>query len=81
MLHSGHVAFLQEAAGFGDLYVGIGSDATIHRLKGRYTVNSQDERQYMIEALDCVKECRVNRGSGFLDFEEDLRDLRPDVSW
>ena len=79
LLHSGHVAFLQEAAGFGDLYVGIGSDATIHRLKGRYTVNSQDERKYVISALDCVKECRVNRGSGFLDFEEDLRDLRPDV--
>ncbi len=79
LLHSGHVAFLQEAARFGDLYVGIGSDATIHRLKGRYTVNSQDERKYVISALDCVKDCRVNRGSGFLDFEEDLRDLRPDV--
>jgi cytidyltransferase-like protein len=79
LLHSGHVAFLKEAAGYGDLHVGIGSDETIYRLKGRYTVNSQDERKYMIEALDCVTECRVNRGSGFLDFEEDLHDLRPDV--
>jgi cytidyltransferase-like protein len=79
LLHSGHVAFLEEAAQHGDLYVGIGSDATIHRLKGRYTVNSQDERRYMISALACVKECRVNRGSGFLDFEEELHDLRPDL--
>jgi cytidyltransferase-like protein len=77
LLHSGHVAFLEEAARHGELYVGIGSDATVHRLKGRYTVNSQDERRYMISALGCVKECRVNRGSGFLDFEEELRDLRP----
>lgn len=79
MLHSGHVAFLKEAASHGELHVGIGSDETIHRLKGRYTVNSQDERKYMIEALDCVTACRVNRGSGFLDFEEDLHDLRPDM--
>jgi hypothetical protein len=33
----------------------------------------------MIAALRCVKECRVNRGSGFLDFEEELHDLRPDL--
>ena len=29
MLHSGHVAFFEEAASHGDLYVGIGSDKTI----------------------------------------------------
>ena len=79
MLHSGHVAFLEEAAGFGDLYVGIGSDETIHELKGRYTLNSQAERQYMISALRCVRQCRVNRGSGLLDFEEEVHDLRPDL--
>ena len=79
MLHSGHVAFLRDAAQHGDVHVGIGSDATIHALKGRYTVNTQDERKFMVEALGCVKECRVNRGSGFIDFEEELRDLRPDV--
>jgi cytidyltransferase-like protein len=79
LLHSGHVAFLQEAARFGELHVGIGSDETIRQLKGRYTVNSQDERKFMIEALDCVTACRVNRGSGFLDFEAELRDLRPDL--
>ncbi|MHB9141732.1 MAG: adenylyltransferase/cytidyltransferase family protein, partial [Paludibacter sp.] len=28
MLHSGHVAFFEEAAQHGDLYVGIGSDNT-----------------------------------------------------
>ena len=29
MLHSGHVAFFEEAASHGDLYVGLGSDETI----------------------------------------------------
>ena len=33
MLHSGHVAFLEEAASLGDLYVGLGSDETIWGLK------------------------------------------------
>ena len=28
LLHSGHVEFFQQASQYGDLYVGIGSDAT-----------------------------------------------------
>ncbi len=79
LLHSGHVAFFREAAAFGDLHVGLGSDATIRDLKGRYTVNPQDERKYMIGSLACVRECTINRGSGLLDFEPDLRDLKPDL--
>ena len=78
MLHSGHVAFLEEAATYGALTVGIGSDATIAALKGRHTVNSQDERKYMLDALACVDHCLINRGSGHLDFEPDLIDLKPD---
>ena len=39
MLHSGHVAFFEEAARYGDLYVGIGSDKTIFELKARKTVS------------------------------------------
>ena len=44
MLHSGHVAFFEEAATHGDLYVGIGSDKTIHELKARKTIHTEDER-------------------------------------
>ncbi len=79
MLHSGHVAFLEEAAEYGDVYVGIGSDETVHDLKGRYPVNNQDERKYMIEALKCVKKCFVNTGSGIMDFLEELKRAEPDV--
>jgi len=35
MLHSGHVAFFKEAAAYGRLLVGIGSDSTIEELKER----------------------------------------------
>ncbi len=35
LLHSGHVAFLQEASQLGNLYVCIGSDDTVSGLKGR----------------------------------------------
>jgi cytidyltransferase-like protein len=78
MLHSGHIAFFKEAASYGDLYVGIGSDATISELKGRQTINSEQERLYMINSIKFVKESFVNSGSGFLDFENELIRLKPD---
>ena len=78
MLHSGHIAFFKEAAKYGDLYVGIGSDATVAELKGRQTINSEQERIYMINAIRYVKEAFVNKGSGMLDFKEDLVELKPD---
>ena len=36
LLHSGHIAFLETAASYGDLYVCIGSDKTVYDLKGRF---------------------------------------------
>jgi len=79
MLHSGHVAFFEEAASYGDLYVGLGSDATVADLKGRPPVNSEEERRYMVSSLKFVKEVFINSGSGLLDFEPELRSLRPDM--
>lgn len=79
LLHSGHIAFLKSAANYGDLYVCIGSDKTIYNLKGRYPVITQEERKYMIESLACVKECRINKGSGILDFLEELEEIKPHV--
>ncbi|MBS2211258.1 adenylyltransferase/cytidyltransferase family protein [Carboxylicivirga mesophila] len=78
MLHSGHVAFFKEAAKYGDLHVGIGSDRTIRVLKGRETINCEEERLYMIKALKFVKEAFVNSGGGIMDFEEEVKQLKPD---
>ena len=79
MLHSGHVAFFEEAAKLGDLYVGIGSDKTIQELKARKTINTEDERLYMVKSLKAVKDAWVNSGSGLLDFEKEVRELMPDI--
>ena len=75
MLHSGHVAFFEEAATHGDLYVGIGSDRTIFALKNRRTINTERERLYMVKALRCVKDAWINSGSGVMDFAKEVEAL------
>lgn len=79
MLHSGHVAFFQEASQYGELYVGLGSDKTIYALKARKPINTDEERLYMVKALKVVKDAWINSGSGILDFIDDLKTLKPDV--
>ena len=79
MLHSGHVAFFKEASLYGDLYVGIGSDATIEELKSRKTVCSEQERLYMVKAIRYVKDAYINRGSGMMDFVETMEMVQPDI--
>lgn len=79
MLHSGHVAFFEEAATYGELYVGIGSDKTVNELKARKTVNNEQERLYMVSSLRSVKKAWVNRGSGLIDFLEEIEQLKPDI--
>ena len=64
MLHSGHVAFFKAAAQYGDLYVGIGSDATIEQLKNRKTVYSERERLYMVKAIRYVTDAFINFNPG-----------------
>jgi len=78
MLHSGHVAFFKEAAQYGDLHVGIGSDDTIIDLKGRETINSEHERLYMVKSIKYVHDAWINKGKGILDFQEDLEQLKAD---
>lgn len=79
MLHSGHVAFFEEAANYGDLHVGIGSDSTIEQLKGRPSVNTDKERLFMVNSIKHVKKAWINSGSGLLDFEKEFKQLKPDI--
>lgn len=79
LLHSGHIAFLEEAAKYGDLYVALGSDKTVFELKGRVPVNSEDERLYMMRSLNCVKSAFISHGSGMLDFLEEFKQIHPDI--
>ncbi|QIA08540.1 adenylyltransferase/cytidyltransferase family protein [Draconibacterium halophilum] len=78
MLHSGHVAFFKEAAQYGELYVGLGSDKTVADLKGRRTINSEQERLYMVKSIKHVTDAFVNSGGGIMDFQNELKTLKPD---
>lgn len=78
-LHSGHIAFLEEAATHGDLYVGLGSDETIYKLKNRETLYNEQERLYMMKAVRYVKDAWINKGSGTIDFIDELKEMKPDI--
>jgi cytidyltransferase-like protein len=79
MLHRGHIAFFEEAASHGELYVGVGSDATVYELKARKPFNSERERLYMVRSVKYVRDAWVNSGGGLLDFLPELQQLRPDI--
>jgi len=79
LMHSGHVAFLNEAKKFGEVHACIGNDENVYQLKGRYPVNHQYERKYMLENLASVTECRINKGYGIIDFLEEIEEIKPDI--
>ena len=80
VLHSGHIAFLEEAASYGDVYVSIGSDATVMALKNRKTMYTEDERKYMLEAIRFVKKVYIGPDTGkILDFAPLLDEVKPDI--
>jgi cytidyltransferase-like protein len=79
LLHSGHVEFFRRASKYGDVYVALGSDKTIEKLKNRPTINQENERLYMVRAIRHVKEAFIAGGSGMLDFESELRKIKPHV--
>ena len=79
LLHSGHVEFFRQASQYGDLYVGIGSDATILEYKHHKTVYSEQERLFMVKSIRYVKDAFINAGSGIMDFIPTVDALKPDV--
>ena len=78
ILHRGHVELLVKAKSLGDLLVvGLNSDASVERLKGRpRPLVGERDRAYVLLALEAVDEVTI--------FEEDtpletIERLRPDV--
>ncbi len=56
IIHAGHVEYLQEAAGLGDvLIIGLNSDKSVKRLKGKSRpINSQVDRAKVLSGLETV---------------------------
>ncbi|MDH7600102.1 MAG: adenylyltransferase/cytidyltransferase family protein [Sedimentisphaerales bacterium] len=79
-LHSGHIRFFEQASDYGDLYVVVGSDANVRQLKGPgHPLFSQKPRQYMVSAVRFVKQALISTGSGWLDADPQIRQIRPDI--
>lgn len=78
LLHIGHITYLNEARGLGDiLVVGLNTDDSVRRLKGpsRPIIN-EAERSHVLAALECI--------DFVVPFDEDtplelIRAIRPDI--
>jgi cytidyltransferase-like protein len=79
LLHSGHVTFLKQAAKYGKVVVGIGSDYSIEKYKGHKPIYNEDERLFMLRSLRGVIGVFINSGEGPLDFIDDLQQRKPDI--
>ncbi len=79
-LHSGHIRFFEEVSALGDLYVAVGNDANVRELKGEgHPLQSQDERQYMVQAVRYVTQAVVTKGMGWMDAAPNIDEIRPDI--
>ncbi|HWD19642.1 MAG TPA: adenylyltransferase/cytidyltransferase family protein [Verrucomicrobiae bacterium] len=79
-LHSGHVRFFEEVSGYGDLYAIVGNDKTIAQLKGPgHPLLPQAERRHLVGAIRFVKQSLISSGSGWLDADPEIQQLRPDI--
>jgi len=79
LFHGGHVAFFKTAAAYGRLYVAIGKDENILMLKGKAPYLSEKERLYIVGSVKYVHEAFIASGNGMLDFEPDMRRIKPDI--
>lgn len=79
LIHGGHVAFFKTAASYGDLYVSVGRDENLLMLKGKKPVFSEEERLYIVKSIMYVHDAFLGSGVGMLDFEPDLRRVKPDI--
>jgi cytidyltransferase-like protein len=79
LLHGGHIAFFKTAATYGKLYVFLGQDKNVLQLKGKAPYFSEQERKFIVGSCRYVEEAAVSSGMGMLDFEPDMRRLKPDI--
>jgi cytidyltransferase-like protein len=79
LLHGGHIAFFKTASAYGNLYVSVGRDENLLLLKGKKPVFSEEERLYVVKSIKYVYDAFLASGTGMLDFEPELKKLKPDI--
>ncbi len=79
-LHTGHIRFFEEASAYGDLFVVVGHDANLRRLKGEgHPMFSQEERRYMVQSIRFVRSAMISSGDGWLDAEPEIMRIKPNI--
>jgi D-beta-D-heptose 7-phosphate kinase/D-beta-D-heptose 1-phosphate adenosyltransferase len=77
LLHVGHIRYLAAANALGDrLIVGLNSDESFRRHKGRNPINCEQWRYEMLMALKCVDEVRIFDADTPVDL---IAEISPDV--
>jgi D-beta-D-heptose 7-phosphate kinase/D-beta-D-heptose 1-phosphate adenosyltransferase len=77
LLHVGHIRYLAAANALGDrLIVGLNSDESFRRHKGRNPINCEQWRYEMLMALTCVDEVRIFDADTPVDL---IAEISPDV--
>ena len=77
-LHSGHIRFFMDAAEYGAVYAVVGSDRNVELLKGPgHPLQHEEERRYMVAAVNSVHRCLVSSGEGWMDAEPEIDEIRP----
>jgi D-beta-D-heptose 7-phosphate kinase/D-beta-D-heptose 1-phosphate adenosyltransferase len=77
ILHVGHVRYLEQAKFMGDtLVVGLNSDLSFKKLKGRKPYMPQDERCEMLEALWAVDQVIIFDEETPLEL---IKEIKPDI--
>lgn len=77
VLHVGHIDLLQRASSFGNVIVGINSDAAVRQLKGpTRPINNQLDRMRILMAIRYVRGVFVINSN---TVDGAIRDRKPDV--
>jgi len=78
ILHIGHVKYLEKAKTFGDiLIVGLNSDKSVERLKGKNRpINPQVDRSYILASLEVVDYVVIFNKDSPLDL---IKTISPDI--
>lgn len=79
LLHGGNIAFFKAASAYGKLYVSINRDSNILVLTGKKPYISEQERLYIVSSIKYVEDAFLPSGTGKLDFEPDMKKLKPDI--
>lgn len=76
ILHKGHIYLLKKAKELGEVHVVIGRDKTVFELKGKRSLNDEEERVKAVLSLGLVNKAYL----GYLDDKyKVIEEIRPNI--